>query len=419
MSQTVTLKETSKRLLSVDAFRALNMLCMIFINDLSGVRGMPEWMDHAKMPEDRMGFADTIFPAFLFIVGLSIPLAIGRKIQKGDSFNSIAFSILSRSFALLVMGFLHVNMENYNGHDAVLPEAVWEICITLGFFLIWLDYSDTLAKWKKYSLVGLGWLLLLLMAFLFVGGEPGKPEGLDPSWWGILGIIGWSYLVCGFVFLLGKGKFSVMVIAMIVLALINIVAHETVMHLYWSIIHYTPPAIPPVHKRLPHLNLWIIHDASSTFLVMAGTVVSLWVAKLTARGYQQSMWIALLIAGIGAIALGLLVRPYTEGISKIRSTPSWIFICAGISILVFELMIYLVDYKGKKNWFKFIWPAGTATLTCYLLPYFQVAIMRLVHFHYPKFMDEGVGGFFRSWLVAFVIVWIGGLLERKRLKLKI
>ncbi|HEY4322684.1 MAG TPA: DUF5009 domain-containing protein, partial [Mucilaginibacter sp.] len=114
MTQPNQLKEAPKRLLSVDAFRALTMLCMIFINDLSGVKGIPEWMDHAKRLDDGMGFADTIFPAFLFIVGLSIPLAIDRKMQKGESFNAIAFSILSRSFALIVMGFFHVNMENYN-----------------------------------------------------------------------------------------------------------------------------------------------------------------------------------------------------------------------------------------------------------------------------------------------------------------
>src|ERR1700740_2704137 len=123
MTTAVPLKDVPKRLLSVDAFRALNMLCMIFINDLSGVKGIPIWMDHAKRMEDKMGFADTIFPAFLFIVGLSIPLAINRKWQKGASFNSIAFSILSRSFALIVMGFMHVNLESYSSDHAVLSEA--------------------------------------------------------------------------------------------------------------------------------------------------------------------------------------------------------------------------------------------------------------------------------------------------------
>ncbi|MGZ3767813.1 MAG: DUF5009 domain-containing protein, partial [Mucilaginibacter sp.] len=244
MNHPSLLKDSSKRLLSVDAFRALTMLLMIFINDLSGVKGMPEWMDHAKRMDDGMGFADTIFPAFLFIVGLSIPLAIDRKLKKGESFNTIAFSILSRSFALIAMGFFHVNLESYNV-ASILPEAVWEILITLSFFLIWLDYPATLSNLKKYVLIGSGWLILLLMAFLYTGGKTGAPEGLHPSWWGILGIIGWSYLVCAGVYLLVKGKFQLILAALIVFVAINIVAHGTALK----------------------LNLWVIHDASSAALV--------------------------------------------------------------------------------------------------------------------------------------------------------
>jgi heparan-alpha-glucosaminide N-acetyltransferase len=395
MTQPELLKDIPKRLLSVDAFRALTMLCMIFINDLSGVKGMPEWMDHAKRMDDSMGFADTIFPAFLFIVGLSIPLAIDRKMQKGESFNSIAFSILSRSFALIVMGFFHVNMENYNS-AAILPEAVWEILITVAFFLIWLDYSPTISNLKKYLLIGLGWFILLLMAFLYTGGSPNAPEGLNPSWWGILGIIGWAYLVCASIYFLAKGKFSIMIIALLVFVAINILEHGTI-----------------------RMHLWVIHDASSDCLITGGIVVSLWYARLLKKGYNTQLWLWLFVAGVLAIAAGLLIRPYTQGISKIRSTPAWIFICAGISILVFELMIFLVDYKGKKNWFKLIWPAGTATLTCYLLPYLQVGFLRLFHIHYFKFMDYGIGGFLRSWATAFIIVIIGGFLERRRLKLRV
>jgi len=83
------------------------------------------------------------------------------------------------------------------------------------------------------------------------------------------------------------------------------------------------------------------------------------------------------------------------------------------------LMIYIVDFKGKKNWFKIIWPAGTATLTCYLIPYLQVGFYKLLHVHYPKALNYGWGGFFRSWAVAFIVVLIGGFLEKRRLKLKI
>ncbi|HEY4194138.1 MAG TPA: DUF5009 domain-containing protein [Mucilaginibacter sp.] len=395
MTESSLLKEAPKRLLSVDAFRALTMLCMIFINDLSGVKGMPDWMDHAKGFEDSMGFADTIFPAFLFIVGLSIPLAINRKMQKGESFGSISFSILSRSFALIVMGFFHVNLEEYSS-TAILPEAVWEILITISFFLIWLDYSPTLSNLKKYLLIALGWLILLLMAFLFVGGRKGETHGLEPSWWGILGIIGWGYLVCAFVYFLAKGKFPAMIIALVVFAAINIIEH---MHV--------------------HIHLWVINDASSEFLITAGIVVSLWYAMMVKKGFNAALWLWLLVTGCASIAAGLLIRPYAAGISKIRSTPAWILICIGISILVFEIMIYLVDYKGKKNWFKIIWPAGTATLTCYLLPYLQVGILRVCHVHYPSIINNGIGGFIRSWATAFIIVIIGGFLEKRRLKLKV
>ena len=393
MTEPFTPKKAPKRLLSIDAIRALTMLLMIFINDLSGVRGMPDWMDHAKGFEDRMGFADTIFPTFLFIVGLSIPLALDRKMQKGESFGAIAFSIISRSFALIVMGFYHVNLEEY-GKNSILSEAIWEILITLSFFLIWLDYSETISNVKKYFLIGAGWLILLLMAFLYTGKDAG---GMHPSWWGILGIIGWGYLVCALIYFLAKGKMAIMVAALVVFAAINILEHGK-----WL-----------------HLHLWVIHDASSEFSIIAGVVVSLWYARMINKGFNTTLWLSLFIAASASIAMGFLVRPYTDGISKIRSTPAWILICIGIAILTFELMIYLVDFRGKKNWFKLIWPAGTATLTCYLIPYFQVGFYKLFHFQYPKILDYGIGGFLRSWAVAFIVVIIGGFLERRRLKLKI
>jgi heparan-alpha-glucosaminide N-acetyltransferase len=114
-----------------------------------------------------------------------------------------------------------------------------------------------------------------------------------------------------------------------------------------------------------------------------------------------------------------LIRPYAEGISKIRSTPAWVFICIGISILVFELLVYIVDVKGKKNYFNIIRPAGTSTLTCYLLPYFQVALLELFVIRYPHIFNYGFIGLLRSVITAFIIIWITGFLEKRRLRLKV
>ena len=48
-----------KRLLSIDVLRAINMFFIIFVNDLSGVKNVPFWIDHVKGYEDGMHFADT------------------------------------------------------------------------------------------------------------------------------------------------------------------------------------------------------------------------------------------------------------------------------------------------------------------------------------------------------------------------
>lgn len=387
---------TPKRLLSVDVLRAVNMFFMIFVNDLSGVRRVPEWIDHVKENVDGMHFADTIFPLFLFIAGLSIPLAIGRRISKGESFWSIAVYILLRSFALIVMGFMHVNMEDYS-KGAVLSVGVWEFLLTLSFFLIWLDYPETMKKLVKYILMGSGAAILITLAVLYKGGTAAEPHGLRPEWWGILGIIGWAYLVCAGLYLIFKGNFTAMIVSLVVALLINI----------------------GVHGKLMHFYIWVIGDGDSESLMMFGVVISLLYSRLIAKGSYKGVWPVFTVLGAAVTALGFILRPYTDGISKIRATPAWVLICTGIGIILFEFFIWLIDVKGKQNWFKIIKPAGTSTLTCYLIPYFMVAIFYMVNFDYPHIFNYGAGGIIRSFAVSFIVILITGFLEKRRLRLKI
>ena len=72
-----------RRLLSIDVFRAITMFFMIFVNDVSGVTNIPGWIEHVSAKADGLGFADTIFPIFLFIVGLSLPFALMKRMNRG------------------------------------------------------------------------------------------------------------------------------------------------------------------------------------------------------------------------------------------------------------------------------------------------------------------------------------------------
>lgn len=390
-----------RRLQSIDVFRAVTMFFMIFVNDVDGVTKIPEWIKHVDEHSDGLGFADTIFPAFLFIVGLSVPFALNKRMQSNESKWQIAWHIFLRSFALIVMGFFHVNLENYNNEAALLPLPVWEILITLAFFLIWLDYKPGFSKTTQYILQITGVVILIVLAFLYKGENNENIVGMRHQWWGILGLIGWGYFTCAIVYLFTKGKLWIQIIALIIFLTYNIVNQTSYLDFASSILKYC----------------WFIGNGSEISLIMAGIVISLIYLKIiNNKSYTFFGLMFLLAAAI--IAFGFMMRPF-GGISKINATPAWVGICTGISIFVFSILIFIVDVKKKANWFNIIKPAGTSTLTCYLLPYFLYSFMWLLNINYPEFLREGMGGILRSFAVAFIVIFITRFLEKKNLRLKI
>ena len=102
----VTSLDTKKvHIASIDILRALNMILMIFVNDLWSLKDIPAWLGHVERGVDGIGLADVVFPAFLFIVGLSLPYAIDNRRKKGDTDWQLVKHVLVRSIALLVMGY--------------------------------------------------------------------------------------------------------------------------------------------------------------------------------------------------------------------------------------------------------------------------------------------------------------------------
>ena len=180
----------TKRILSIDAFRGITILVMVFVNELAGMRNIPAWMKHMPADADAMSFVDVVFPAFLFIVGMSIPFAINNRLAKGDSFKQLQQHILFRTLGLLVLGFFMVNAEG--GYDEALMHMsinLWALLVFVCAILIWKVYY-TKNKVLVYSLRIIGFLGLLILAFIYKR-ENGAP--ITPRWWGILGLIGWAY----------------------------------------------------------------------------------------------------------------------------------------------------------------------------------------------------------------------------------
>lgn len=393
--------ETPKpnRLISIDAFRAVTLLLMIFVNDFWTLEGIPEWLGHSRAEDDAMGFSDVIFPAFLFIVGLSIPIAIQNRLKKNPSLMATGSHILMRSLALLIIGFCHVNLGSYSA-EALLPKPLWEIMITISFFLIWLDYSKDSSN-KRPMVLQIGGIILLSILLVTYRGD--SAEGLiwmKPGWWGILGLIGWSYLLSSMVFLLSKGKFQTQLLAFGFFLLFSI-ANQ----LGWL------QGLEGVRKYV-----WIVESGSLPALVMAGVITSMVYSR--SQPSTRTFWFFVLVAAVVMIGFGLLSRPLW-GISKIRATPSWTTICTGISMLSFAFFVYLSDLKGITAWYKWIKPAGVSTLTCFLLPYIHSAFLQLTDYRLPIELRTGAIGLTKSFLFSLLIIQIVALLEKRRIRLKL
>ncbi|MCJ8208164.1 heparan-alpha-glucosaminide N-acetyltransferase domain-containing protein [Mucilaginibacter sp. RS28] len=393
------MKNILDRIRSIDAFRAVTMFLMIFVNDLDGVPHTPRWLKHAGENADALGLADTIFPAFLFIVGLAIPFAFENRLRRGD--HKIPFRIFTRSFALIVIGFYHANMETYNEAIAVLPKPVWESLLTISFFFIFLDYSKV-PKWRCYLYRGIGLVLLAWMSAIYKTTDPGQ-TWLHLTWWGILGLIGWAYLVCSLIYYYSNGVLWVQAAAWVFFLLFNLDFHFGMLDFLSGVQKY----------------MWIAGNGAMQAFTMAGIVVSVMYMRLKQNNDVKLLWIGMILLAAILFNLGFIVRFFSGGISKAHDTPSWVFICTGISLVVYAFFAFLVDFKGKYNWVKSIEPAGTHTFTCYLVPYIFYPMYEMTNIGYPEYLSEGTGGLIKCFIFSFAMIWLTGLLGRIGVKLKI
>jgi heparan-alpha-glucosaminide N-acetyltransferase len=388
----------TNRLTTIDILRALTMVLMIFVNDLWSLTGIPLWLEHVERGVDGLGLADVVFPAFLFIVGLSIPYAIENRRKKGDTQAQILQHVIARSIALLVMGVFLVNGETINEQATGMHRLVWNSACCACFILIWNKYPTHINTGLVNFLKVVAIITLVIFAFIYRGGE--GAERFQPQWWGILGLIGWAYLAAAVIAVFAKGSLVVNLAAWIFFSALSIVWHAGLLP---TVLHTIPAAIS---------------GGTLTALVIGGVCVSMIVRHY--RSLNQHRILLFILAGIAVflIALSMLTRPYF-GISKLGATPAWLFLCSAFTVIGFIVIYLVADLGGKANWFGFIRPAGTDTLLCYLIPYFAYAFTGLAGIHLPEVLFVGAVGLVKSFTFALLCVLITYLLTRAGVRLKL
>lgn len=86
---------------------------------------------------------------------------------------------------------------------------------------------------------------------------------------------------------------------------------------------------------------------------------------------------------------------------------------------MFLIIYWIADLKGKAKWFNIIKPAGTNTLTCYMLPYYAYAVVVLLGLSLPASLLEGGIGLIKSFLFALLMVVLTGVFGKWGLRLKL
>jgi predicted acyltransferase len=94
---------TSERLVSLDLLRGIAVMGMILVNEMAGMQP-PVYPLLLHSHWDGLTIADVVFPSFLFMVGVSIPLSL-RARQSWDY-----SAILWRACRLMLLGFILSNM---------------------------------------------------------------------------------------------------------------------------------------------------------------------------------------------------------------------------------------------------------------------------------------------------------------------
>jgi predicted acyltransferase len=386
----------SSRIVSIDIFRGLVILVMIFVNDVSGVTGLPWWTYHMRPGVNGMTYVDMVFPLFLFILGMSIPLAVGRRLAKGDSYRKLAGHIFLRSASLVVLGIMLANQGRVSPELTGLGATTWRLLAFAGVLLAWNVYPRS-PRWQTLFRVlkGLGFLLLAAMLILYRRRTPsGAAAWLDFGYWEILGLLGCAYFATAMLYLAFRNKPRLLPAVLAALVGLNVGATVGWPAWFGAWLRYWP------------------FEAGLCSLSMAGVVASIiFFDKVPFRNKA----LRALAFGVILLAAGWALSPL--GISKNHDTPAWCLLSAGAGALMFLALYWLADVRHRTRWAAFVHPAGSNTLLTYLLPDIWYAIPALAALGEP--WSSGPAGAVRSLVFTGVMLALAAVLTRAKIRLQL
>jgi predicted acyltransferase len=370
----------SQRLVSLDVFRGATIAGMFIVNT-------PGTWEHAYpqlLHADWNGwtYTDTIFPFFLFIVGVSMALSFSRRLAEGAGRRALLLHTLRRAAIIFGLG-LGLN--------------------TLSFFLF---HRTQVRIPGVLQRIGVCFFFAALIYLLF-----GR-RGLVPAAAVLLAVY-WALMIFVPVPGYGTGRLDV----------------------EGNLAAWLDRAILGAHTW-KHNPGWDPEGLLSSLSAIATTLFGIAAGEWLRLPSGWSRKLAGLMAG-GAIAFSLgLLWGTSFPINKNLWTSSYSLLMSGLAAICLALCLWIVDVKGWKTWAKpFEW-LGTnaialfvgATLATLLLLWIKLTghdgkhrslYGTIFHTVFDHFADPRIGSLLFA--LSFCAAWmaVGALLYRKRIFIKV
>jgi len=280
----------TNRLLSVDVFRGLTMAAMILVNNPGSWEYIYPPLEHAHW--NGCTPTDLIFPFFLFIVGMAIPFALGKRKLAGADNGKIIVKILRRSAILFALGLLSYLFPYFDFANMRIPGVLQRIAVVYFFASFIFLFFHKKGQRNIAVIILLGyWALMTLMPV------PGHgPANLNPD----TNLAAW-------------------------------LDHSLMAGHMW------------LEKSDPEGLLSTLPSIATAILgILAGT----WI-KSRREEYQKVS--GLLISG-ALLTLAGLAWDMVFPINKSLWTSSYVLYTGGLALTTFGIIYWLVDVKKSRNW---------------------------------------------------------------------
>lgn len=297
----------STRLTALDAFRGAAMLLMVLVNNGGGPRSYRQ-LEHSAW--NGLTLTDTVFPSFLWIVGVAITLSLGKRLQVGVAASSLVSQIFRRAVTLYLLGFALYLAPDFDLSHARILGVLQRIAIC--FLVASLLYLFTGFRTQIAAIVG---LLIFYASLMMLAPVPGYGHG-DLS---------------------VTGNFA----------------------------HYVDSIVLGAHNYA-HTKTWDPEGVVSTLPAIATALLGVmagYVLRTKAELLKRIGW--LLLIGIVLLCCGYIWGIWMPINKKLWSC-SFTLVMAGLDFIILAALLWLVDERGYKKIVKPLVIVGMNSIAIYM-----------------------------------------------------